>query len=543
MPNKGGIAVKNIMPMSYKNLVAAPHYLASQVGTQILGRGGNAMDASVAVSAALGVVYPHMTGIGGDAFFMIHHKGTISGFNGSGRSGHLATREYYLNKGCNAIPGRGVESAITVPGMADAWWEVWSRYGKLSWMELLQPAIEYAEEGFPISRDLHHWMVTDEELIRASEPMSRVFLENGKLKNPGDRLVQPALAASLKSLQLDGRDAFYKGALMKAMTEAIGRDGGLLREEDFHRHHGEWVEPLTVNYRGYDVFEMPPNSQGFSALMMLNMLENADMGKIPRHSADFYHLAVETIKQVFTERDRYLTDPLFAADIPMEKLLSKAYAKELFAKISKIDGAPMDVKPHLSPVLGQDTAYAAIVDAEGNGVSFIQSLYYDFGSCYMAGDTGIIFQNRGSYFSLDADHVNTLEPMKRSFHTLMPAMISKDGALYALLGTQGGEGQPQTQLSLITGLLDYGLTIAEAIELPRWVYGRTWGMDNDVLRMENRCPETEEAACELAFRGHQVQLFGSWDRIMGQAQGIVIDGNGLRSGAVDPRGDGMAISS
>ncbi|WP_256208810.1 gamma-glutamyltransferase [Paenibacillus sp. CF384] len=531
------------MPMSYKNMVAAPYYLASQVGNQILCLGGNAMDASVAVSAALGVVYPHMTGIGGDAFFMIHHNETIMGFNGSGRSGGLASRDYYLNKGLNSIPSRGVESAITVPGMVDTWWEVWSRYGRLQWAELLEPAIKYAEDGFPISRDLHHWMVTDEQLIRASEPMSAVFLKDGKLLGLGDRLVQPALAVSLKVLQLEGRAAFYEGSIMKAITESMERDGGLLREADFRSHHGEWVKPLSINYRGYDIYEMPPNSQGFSTLMMLNMLENVNLNQIPRHSADFYHLAVESIKLAFMERDRYVTDPRFTADIPMEKLLSKAYAKELFEHVYRVEGSPIHVKPHLSPVLGQDTAYAAIVDGEGNGVSFIQSLYFDFGSCYMAGDTGIILQNRGSYFSLDPGHVNTLEPMKRSFHTLMPAMICKDGALYALLGTQGGEGQPQTQLSLITGLIDYGLTIAEAIELPRWVYGRTWGTDSDVLRMENRDPESEEAACELAAWGHQVQLFGSWDRIMGQAQGIVIDANGLRSGAVDPRGDGMAISS
>lgn len=531
--------MNNIMSQSYGNMVATPHYLASQVGNTILQKGGNAIDASVAISAALGVVYPHMTGLGGDAFFMIYKEGELVGYNGSGRSGSQVTAERFMKQGLGAIPQRGLQSAITVPGMVDAWWEVWSKYGQLPWAELLEPAILYAEQGFPISRDLYKWMKADEALIRNSEALASIFMVNGQLRAPGEKLLQRNLADTLKLIQSDGRDAFYKGRVMNELVTAMKRDGGLLVEADFARHHGDWVEPLSVEYRGYHIYEMPPNSQGFTALMMMNMLEHADFERIPRHSPKFYHLMVEVIKKAFRDRDQHLTDPLFHS-IPLERLLSKEYAKELFNDIQQ---AANQSAVHLSPPMGQDTAYAAVVDKSGNAVSFIQSLYFDFGSCYVPGNTGIVMQNRGSYFSLDLGHVNTLQPGKRSFHTLMPAMICKDGKPYVLFGTQGGEGQPQTQLSIMTGLLDYGFTIQEAITAPRWVYGRTWGTDSDSLRLENRGPQSAAAAQELERWGHCVELVDSWDGMMGQAQGIVIDNNGLRSGAADPRGDGSAIGS
>ncbi|MCY9695965.1 gamma-glutamyltransferase [Paenibacillus alginolyticus] len=527
----------NIMPRAERAMIATPHYLATSVGSAILQQGGNAFDSAIAISATLGVVYPHMTGLGGDAFFLMHDAatGTFTGFNGSGKSASQATPDFYKDKGLNTIPQRGILSAITVPGMVDAWWQVWEKYGKLPWEKLLDPAIAYAEKGFPISRNLLFWMRKDEAFIRASEQLSALYMANGELLKEGDRLVQKDMAHTLRTIQCEGRDAFYKGTLMQTAIDSIQRDGGLLQEDDFRTFSGEWVELLSTTYRGYDIYQMPPNSQGFTALMMMNMLENIEVSAVPRASANFYHLMSEVIKKAFKDRDLYLTDPHFR-EIPLERLLSKAYAVELW---NEIQAEPFKVSEHLSPAIGQDTAYAAVVDDEGNSVSFIQSLYFDFGAAYVPGNTGIIMQNRGSFFSLDPACANVLEPNKRSFHTLMPAMVSKEGKPYMLFGTQGGEGQPQTQLSILTGVLDYGLSIQAAISLPRWVYGRTWGEDGDALKVEHRLDG--DVYARLKRWGHRVEPVNPWDGIMGQAQGIVIDEKGFMSGAADPRGDGLAI--
>jgi gamma-glutamyltranspeptidase/glutathione hydrolase len=529
--------MNNIMPLGQHAMVASPHYLATQVGSRILQQGGNAFDASVAISAALGVVYPHMTGLGGDAFFLVYDaKGKqLLGLNGSGRSGKQLTPELYVSRSMDCIPQRGVQSAITVPGMVDAWWEISSRFGRLPWAQLLEPAVAFAAKGFPISRNLYEWMCKDEALIRANPLLAAVYMYNDQLLAIGDRLLQPDLAATLLMIQAEGRDAFYSGAVMKSIVEAVQQDGGWLQEEDFQSHRSEWVKPLSVTYRGYDICQMPPNSQGFSVLMMMNILEHTDFSAIERYSAQFYHLMVEVIKKAFRDRDRYLTDPEFM-QVPLDMLLSKAYAEQLYQEMmSNLTLAD----PFKSHAMGQDTAYAAVVDEEGNAVSFIQSLYFDFGSAYVAGTTGVLMQNRGSFFSLDPQKPNVLQPRKRSFHTLMPGMVLRHGKPYMLMGTQGGEGQPQTQLSLLTGVLDYGCSIQEAIALPRWVYGRTWGHSSDSLKIENRNLDTVFE--ELRQWGHDVESLAGWDGLMGQAQGIVINEKGVISGAADPRGDGMAI--
>ncbi|UUZ91863.1 gamma-glutamyltransferase [Paenibacillus sp. P25] len=531
--------MNNVMPTGYRAMVTSPHYLASAVGSSILQKGGNAFDAAVAVSAALAVVYPHMTGIGGDCFFLAYtaKDRRVMGLNGSGRSGRQANIGVYKEKGLQRIPDRGVESAVTVPGMVDAWWELWSRFGRLPWSELLSAAADYAERGFPVSRDLYRWMCRDESWIKRNKTLSDVFLDRGRLLTEGSRLVQTDLAATLRMLMKDGKDAFYRGELMEAMVRAIQADGGLLTKEDFLSHRSDWVEPVSTLYKGTRVCQMPPNSQGFSLLMMLNMLEHYELSKVKRNSAEFYHVVTEVVKKAFHYRDLYLTDPDFA-HIPLEQLLSKEWAKQ---QIGQLPQGAMKAADFVSTPMGQDTAYAAVVDEEGNAVSFIQSLYYDFGSAYVPEGTGVLFQNRGSYFSLDERHPNVLQPGKRTFHTLMPSMVLRGEKPCLLLGTQGGEGRPQTSLSLLTGVLDYGCSIQEAIALPRWVYGRTWGQSSDALKLENRELASVAVAARLEEWGHQVELVQAWDGIMGQAQGIQIDENGLLSGAADPRGDGLAI--
>jgi gamma-glutamyltranspeptidase/glutathione hydrolase len=529
--------MNNVMPVAYRGMVATPHHLASSVGCSILQLGGNAFDASIAISAALAVVYPHMTGVGGDAFFLIYdaNKDELRGLNGSGRSGSKLTPAHYLGQGMKAIPRRGMSSSITVPGMVDAWWEVWSAYGKLAWEKLLEPAVYYAEHGVPTSRDLHRCMVKNQKLLLSQQAMQNTFMPLGFPFLGGEKLLQPKLARTLKAISSEGRAVFYEGSLMQEIVDSLRAEGGSLIEQDFRDHRSEWVQPISSVYREHTIVQMPPNSQGFSALMMMNMLEKADISAIPRDSAEFYHLVTEVIKKAFNDRDRYLTDPDFF-DIPLERLLSKDYAAELYQNIHI---HPYKSEPFLSKTLGQDTAYAAVVDSEGNAVSFIQSLYSAFGSGCMAGDTGIIMQNRGSYFSLNPGDANVLAPGKRTFHTLMPGMIMKKGKPFLLMGTQGGEGQPQTQLSLLTGVLDYGCTIQEAIALPRWVYGRAEGDTLDTLRIENR--GLDAAIGQLAEWGHAVRGLEPWDPAVGQAQGIMLHPDGGLSGAADPRGDGLAI--
>ncbi|WFA04842.1 gamma-glutamyltransferase [Bacillus sp. HSf4] len=515
-----------------KQMVVSPHYLASLAGHSMLEKGGNAFDAAVAVSACLAVVYPHMTGLGGDSFWLMYHQksGAVKGYNGSGRSGRLAVRERYAGEA--AIPARGVRSAITVPGMADSWCEIVAAFGRLSLKDVLEPAVMYAEQGFPVSRDQcenteknAHWMC---EIPVTSD----IYLPGGKPPSPGERFVQKELAASLTILAEKGRHAFYQGEIAQVLAAYLQNNGGLLTLEDFARHKGEWVDPISTTYREYDIYQMPPNSQGFTGLMTLNILENYDFTNIKHGSFEYYHLLIEALKRSFADRNQVLTDPDFSP-VPLDRLLDKAYARKLAADI----GA--QAMPLESPPAGSDTAYAAVMDGEGNAVSFIQSLYFEFGSGVTAGDTGIILQNRGSFFSLDPGHVNTLEPDKRSFHTLMPAMACKDGKPKILYGTQGGEGQPQTQTALLTRMIDYGMDPQTAVNEPRWVWGRTWGDQVEGLRIENRV--APEVIQKLRENGHRVTAVNDYDGIVGHAAVIQMDDHGFLRGGTDPRSDGAAI--
>ena len=514
-----------------KTMVVSPHYLASAAGAGILQKGGNAFDAAVAVSATLAVVYPHMTGLGGDAFWLTYSagEGRVRAYNGSGRSGYGVRRDRYAGEA--AIPRRGVRSAITVPGMADSWEAVQRQYGRLTFAEVLEPAIGYASAGFPLSPDQYGGSVLAGAALSAEA--AAIYLPGGRPPAVHGKFLQPQLAGTLRLLAADGRDAFYKGAIAQEISNYMRAAGGYLTRDDFADHHGEWVEPVSTDYHGHTVYQAPPNSQGFAALMALNILERFDFGKIEHDSYEYYHLLVEALKLSFRDRDQVLTDPAFTP-VPLERLLDKQYAGQLAASISMQQAAALGSEP-----VGRDTAYAAVVDGEGNAVSFIQSLYFEFGSGAVAGDTGILLQNRGSFFSLDPAHINTLEPHKRTFHTLMPAMACRDGKPAYLYGTQGGEGQPQTQTMLLTRMLHYGMNPQEAVNAPRFVWGRTWGEPTQELKVEKRAGQ--QVLDDLAAAGHIVRQAGDYDGIVGHAHAIAIDGNGYRSGGTDPRCDGAAI--
>ncbi|THF75938.1 gamma-glutamyltransferase [Cohnella fermenti] len=514
-------------------MVVSPHHLASAAGARILLKGGNAFDAAVAVSACLAVVYPHMTSLGGDSFWLMHAaaEGGVTAYNASGRSGRLASRERFAGPD---IPKRGPASAITVPGMVDGWAAVQGRYGRLTFAEALEPAIDYAKNGFPVSPDQHENSVSRFDVLREQPITSRIYLPGGRVPVIGSRFRQRELGESLEKIARGGRDIFYRGGIAKEIVRHLGATGGLLTLEDFEAHAGEWARPAAGSYRGYDLYQVPPNSQGFTGIMAAHILESFDLANVPHGSYEYYHLLIESLKLSFRDRDAYLTDPGFS-DIPLKRLLSKEYAAELAGRID-----PEKTLPQAAEPLGSDTAYAAVVDGDGNAVSFIQSLYFEFGSAVTAGETGILLQNRGSFFSLDPAHVNRLEPGKRTFHTLMPALALADGKPFLLYGTQGGEGQPQTQTALLTRVVDYGMDPQAAVSAPRWVWGRTWGERTQELKLEARI--APEVADRLAAAGHKVRIVGEYDGIVGHAHAIRIDREtGMRTGGTDPRCDGAAF--
>ncbi|RCW44980.1 gamma-glutamyltransferase [Paenibacillus prosopidis] len=516
-----------------KAMVVSPHYLATAAGARILEQGGNAFDAAVAVSACLAVVYPHMTSLGGDSFWLSYHQsdGKVRGYNASGRSGYKANISAYA--GSAAIPNRGIGSIVTVPGMVDGWDAVHREYGRLDWARVLAPAIGYAENGFPMSKDQFNNTVHNEAVLARTLETADIYLPGGQAEKPGERFKQLALAKTLRRLAEFGRDEFYKGETAKEITSFLQRNDGLLTADDFADHHGDWVTPVEGSYRGYSLYQMPPNSQGFSGIMALHILEQFNLSGIEHGSHDYYQLCVEALKLSFRDRNKYLSDPAFT-NVPLERLLDKNYAANLAASI-ELNRASSEQ----SEVLGSDTAYAAVVDGEGNSISFIQSLYFEFGSGVVAGDTGVLLQNRGSFFSLDPNHVNSLKPGKRTFHTLMPAIACRDGKPAVLYGTQGGEGQPQTQTAIFTRMIDYGMDPQQAINEPRWVWGRTWGEPTQELKVEGRV--SAGVLESLAQAGHLVRKVKDFDGIMGHAHAIMRDEQGFLQGGSDPRCDGAVI--
>lgn len=536
-------------PITTNVMVTSPNYLATQAGIDILRKGGNAVDAAIAVASTLAVVYPQMNTIGGDNFWLIYNAKTkeLKGLNASGRSGSLATIDYYKNQGFHKIPSRGYLAANTVPGVVSGWDEAYQYASKsmnnaLPWNTLFTSAIDYSEQGFSVSPSLNYWSTVNidpkdkefRELQRFSE-FKKVFLkDDGQAYQIGDILKQPDLANTLKTIANKGANEFYLGDIAKNIVNDLQSHGGVLTLDDFAKHRATWVTPIHVNYRQYTAYNLPPNTQGMASLEILNILNNFDIKSLGEGSADYYHLIIEATKQAFADRDKYLTDPDFN-QIPLDLLLSTQHGQQQ-AKQIDMQKACVEIKP-LDPK--GDTVWFGVVDAEGNAVSIIQSIYHDFGSGIIAKDTGILLQNRGSFFSLDPNHINRLEPNKRTFHTLNPAMLLKDNKPYLVYGTMGGEGQPQTQAAIVTRIVDYGMTPQDAINAPRWLHGRTWGASSNNLKVEGRIPN--DVIHSLKLRGHDVQIVDDYTDTMGHAGAILIDANlHLLMGATDPRGDGLA---
>lgn len=530
-----------------RGMVSTPHTLASSAGLDALAGGGSAVDAAIAANAVLAVVYPHMAGLGGDGFWLIAGPGTdgVQALNASGPAARAATIQRYRQHGTE-IPARGPLAALTVPGAVDGWRLAHERHGRLNWAELFDAAISYARHGAPVSRSLADWLVTDLPILRQDPQMAKTFLPATDPQRDGAVLIQDDLARSLEELATEGARAFYEGSIAERITADLGLRGSPLRREDFAAYRAGWVQPISTTYRGYEVVQLPPNTQGFAALQILNLLEGFDVASWGEGTADYYHHIVEAVKVAFADRDEWLTDPDFV-DIPLDLLLDKGYAdrrRDLIDPRRALE--PGTVEPGVRRgdgaarrQHGGDTVYFTAVDADGMVVSSIQSIYHDFGAAVIGGDTGIILQNRGSSFSLDDRHPNRLEPGKRSSHTIIPAMLLDGGQPVLAFGSMGGEGQPQTQAAMLTRIIDFGYDVQQAIESPRWLMGRTWGTTSSDLRLESRIGD--QVARELTRRGHPVRTDAAWSGSMGHAQAIRIHHDrGLLEGGADPRGDGAA---
>jgi len=536
-----------------RGVVTTSHHLASTAGVRILQRGGSAVDAAIAANAVLCVAYPHMAGLGGDGFWLIHGPGTdgVEALSACGPAARMATRDFYRERGhADEIPSRGPLGALTVPGAVDGWREAHERHGRLEWAELFADAIAYARDGIPVGHSVADWTAQDVPVLSEYERAAAIFLPGGRAPRQGELLRQADLARSLERLAKDGaRGGFYEGETARAICEDVAAADSPLRPEDFAAFRAEWVEPVGTTYHDLEINEFPPPTQGFAALQILNLVEGLDVAGFGDGTADYYHHMAEAVKLAFADRNAWLTDPKFV-DIPLDRLLDKRYAEERRGLIDPEHAMEMEaVEPGIPFEPGArrqqnggegDTCYFAAADESGLMVSVIQSIYHDFGSAVVGGDTGIILQNRGAFFSLDDDHPNRLEPGKRTFHTLIPGMALRDGEAEIAFGSMGGEGQPQTHVALLTRLLHFGYDAQQAIEAPRWLMGRTWGTESQDLSLEGRIPDP--VMRELELRGQPVKPLNDWNDNMGHAAVIRRDPeSGLYEAGADPRGDGAAI--
>jgi len=525
---------------STRGVVATPHALASQAGVAILNRGGNAVDAAIAAATTIAVVYPHMNGVGGDSFWLIYdgQRRALRALNAAGRSAAAADLDRYRARFGAAIPVRGGAAALTVPGVVSGWWEAHALSRDLlgspiDWRTLLEDAIARARDGFPPSPGQRRETADADDLFGVA-PSADLQQALWRIYHPAllarERFVQADLASTLEELARGGADAFYRGTLAERIALGAAAAGSPLTADDLARHQAAWVEPLRVPYRGGEAASFPPPTQGFAALAILSLLEGFDVRALTE--ADYVHLVVEATKLAFEDRDRYLADPTFAP-VPVDHCLDPARLDAKRRQISR-----RVARRARGAAIEGDTIAIVTADADGNAVSLIQSLYWEFGSGVIAGDTGVLLQNRGAFFSLDPAHPNRLAPRKQTAHTLIPSMYLVDGRPRLVYGTMGGEGQPQTQAALVTRILDRGLGPQAAVEAPRWLFGRTWGEETQSLRLEARFGDAVSAS--LRERGHDVEVVDDWSDLMGHAQVVRVDPDGL-SGGSDPRADGAAL--
>jgi gamma-glutamyltranspeptidase/glutathione hydrolase len=510
-------------------MVASSVPRATLAGVRVLMGGGNAIDAAIATAAVLGVVEPMSIGIGGDAFALLYSAKdkTLKALDASGRSPYGASLEFCRRSGFKEMPQRGIHS-VTVPGAVHGWVTLLNSYGIKTLPEVLQSAIWYAEEGFPVAELTAESWHESESRLRNDEGASANYLLHGRSPKAGEIFRNPRMAQTLRQIADEGADVFYQGHIAEKIVRCSDKRGGLFTLKDFTDHRSDWVEPITASYRGYDIYELPPATQGFVALEMLKILEGFELRSMGPNSADVLHLMIEAKKLAFADRDRHLADRDLMK-VSVGDLFSATRVEKMRAQIQK-DRAASEFE---SVPLGADTEYVAAADSEGNLVSFIQSNFMGFGSGVVEPETGIILQNRGHLFSLDENHSNCIGPHKRCMHTLMPGMIFHEGKPYAALGLKGGHVQPQVQVQIIANLIDFGMTVQQAILAPRFnhIEARKVGLEPDVPKMVKD---------ELIRRGHEV-VSGNPESFGGAHAIMIHPESGAVMGGSDPRKGGCAL--
>ena len=525
--------------IAQNGMVASSQPLCTQVGLDILKKGGNAIDAAIATNACLGLMEPTGNGIGGDIFAIVWDANTqqLYGLNGSGRSPKSLKLKYFKENGITKIPALG-PLPVSVPGAVDGWFELHNKFGSLPMQEILQPTIDYAKSGFPVSELIaYYWGRSVPNLIKFPG-FEETFTVNGEAPQKGDIFTNPFLANTLTLIANKGRDAFYKGEVARTIAKYMKDQGGFLSYDDLASHTSTWIAPLSTNYRGYDVWELPPNGQGIAALQILNIMEHFDLSTMGFGSTDYIHHFVEAKKLVFEDRAKYYADMDFA-NIPLDKLLSKIYAKEHSRNIDPNRAARTIDEPKLDD---GDTVYLTTADKNGNMVSLIQSNYRGMGSGMTPTGLGFILQDRGELFSLDESHLNVYEPGKRPFHTIIPAFITKDGRPYLSFGLMGGGMQPQGHAQIVINLIDFKMNLQEAGDAPRILH--TGSSQPTGGRMENggtlflESGINREIIRELMKKGHNIDHtvggFGGYQAIMWD------DRRKVYFGASESRKDGQA---
>ncbi|GAB2517917.1 gamma-glutamyltransferase [Lysobacter humi (ex Lee et al. 2017)] len=525
-------------------IAATSHPLTTQIALDVMKRGGSAVDAAIAANAALGLMEPTGNGIGGDLFAIVWDPKTkkLHGYNGSGRSPKALTLAEFQKRGLTDIPPHG-PLPVTVPGTVDAWFALHQRFGRRPMAENLAPAIRYAREGHPVHEVIaHYWNASVPRLGKWPGFLEQFTVDGKRAPRTGEMWKNPHLANTLETIAKGGRDAFYKGDIARTIDAYFKANDGFLRYEDLASHTGEWVEPVSTNYRGVDVWELPPNGQGIAALQILNILEGFDLKKYGFGSPEHVHLFTEAKKLAFADRARYYADPAFHP-APVDKLISKGYAEKRRALIS-MDRALREVQPATPEELDEgDTIYMTVADSDGMMVSLIQSNYRGMGSGMAPPGLGFIFQDRGEQFVLKEGHPNTFQPGKRPFHTIIPAFATKNGKPWLSFGLMGGAMQPQGHAQIIMNLVDFGMNLQEAGDAPRIQHdgstdpagAMTVMSDGGELDLETGFPyETVRA---LMRKGHSVRFA---DGPYGGYQAIMVNPNGGYVGASESRKDGQA---
>jgi gamma-glutamyltranspeptidase/glutathione hydrolase len=520
--------------MGFGGAVATSQPLAAQAGLRVLMQGGNAADAAVATAAALNVVEPMSTGIGGDAFALIYwaKERKVYALNASGRAPYAATLEEMRRRGLTEMPERGILT-VTVPGAAAGWADTVARFGRLGLDKVLQPAIEYAEQGFPVSETIAASWQGAEAMLRQDEAAAHTYLRGGRAPRAGERFLSPDLARTLRRVAEEGAAGFYRGAVAEAIVRTSQKYDGLLTLRDLADHTSTWVEPIHTDYRGYTIYECPPNGHGIAALEALNILSGYDVATLGFDSVDSLHAKMEAVKLAMVDAARWVADPEHAP-VPIQGLLSPAYAaaQRRLINMDRAIAAPMAGTPP-----GADTVYLTAADSEGNAVSFINSLFLGFGSGLVAEGTGVALQCRGALFRLEAEHLNCIAPHKRPYQTIIPCLVTRGDRLFLSFGVMGGFMQPQGHVQVLSNIVDHGMDPQRALDAPRFNYDIEEG--NQFLLEETFGPATYAA---LAQRGHALELRPQ-SPVFGGGQVIMVDPvSGALMAGSDPRKDGGAVA-